>query len=290
MAEVELMALYWTVSGPADVHVGREWSLFDWRDRCREAAGVGYAGIGLWHADIEHQLETRSFREMKEIFDESGLKYLQLEFLDNFWVPKGDPLREASDKRRDMLFEAAVELDAFHIKVGNIPGTPAEIPQLAEAFAELCADARDRAGGVDVVYEFMPFDVNVKTVETALAVVQGANQPNGGLAIDTWHMAKLGIEPEHLRMIPLGCLTWIELSDGQWANMEDPVDEVVNHRNLPGEGQFPIREYVAVAQEMGYDKPWGVEVLSEELRSLPIEEEFKRSYEATIAQFGAPVA
>jgi sugar phosphate isomerase/epimerase len=147
MAEVELMALYWTVSGPADVHVGREWSLFDWRDRCREAAGVGYAGIGLWHADIEHQLETRSFREMKEIFDESGL-----------------------------------------------------------------------------------------------------------------------------------------------ANMEDPVDEVVNHRHLPGEGQFPIREYVAVAQEMGYDKPWGVEVLSEELRSLPIEEEFKRSYEATIAQFGAPVA
>ena len=42
MAEIELMALYWTIAGPADVHTGREWSLFDWRDRCREAARVGY--------------------------------------------------------------------------------------------------------------------------------------------------------------------------------------------------------------------------------------------------------
>ena len=72
--------------------------------------------------------------------------------------------------------------------------------------------------------------------------------------------------------------------------MDDRVDEVVNHRQLPGEGEFDIRGYVAVAQDMGYAGPWGVEVLSEALRDLPIEEIFKRAYETTIAQFGAPVA
>jgi hypothetical protein len=82
---------------------------------------------------------------------------------------------------------------------------------------------------------------------------------------------------------------WIELSDGQWENMEDAVDEVVNHRSLPGEGEFPIREYVKVCQEIGYDRPWGVEVLSSALRELPIEEEFKRSFETTAAQFDAAV-
>ena len=46
MGEVDLMALYWTVSGPVEVHVGREWSLFDWRDRCAEAAKVGFEGSG----------------------------------------------------------------------------------------------------------------------------------------------------------------------------------------------------------------------------------------------------
>jgi hypothetical protein len=39
---------------------------------------------------------------------------------------------------------------------------------------------------------------------------------------------------------------------------------------------------------MGYAEPWGVEVLSEELRNLPMEEIFKRSYETTAAQFDAP--
>ena len=35
----------------------------------------------------------------------------------------------------------------------------------------------------------MPYDVNVQDLDTALRVVEGANAPNGGLAIDTWHMA-----------------------------------------------------------------------------------------------------
>ena len=47
------------------MHVGREWSLFDWGDRCAEAAKVGFRGIGLWHADLEHVLETKP-REMKQ--------------------------------------------------------------------------------------------------------------------------------------------------------------------------------------------------------------------------------
>jgi hypothetical protein len=45
-----------------------------------------------------------------------------------------------------------------------------------------------------------------------------------------------------------------------------------------------------VCRELGYDGPWGVEVLSEEQRSLPIEEEFQRAYETTLAQFRAGVA
>ena len=61
-ADVELLGLYWTVSGPVEVHVGREWSLFDWADRCAEARKVGFSGLGIWHADLEHVLETADAR------------------------------------------------------------------------------------------------------------------------------------------------------------------------------------------------------------------------------------
>jgi sugar phosphate isomerase/epimerase len=286
MGEVELMALYWTVSGPVEVHVGREWSLFDWRDRCAEATKAGFKGIGLWHADVSHQLETRSLDEMAKIFRDAGLKYLEVEFLAEFWVDEGEPARVESDRLRKQLFATATAFDAHHIKVGNIPGTPCELGKLTEAFAELCQDAAQHTAA-RVVYEFMPFDVSVNTLDTALTLVQDAGQPNGALAVDTWHMGKLGIAPEELTRIPAEYLGWVELSDGQYENMPDPIDEVVNRRRLPGEGEFDITGYVEACRQAGYDGPWGVEVLSEELRNLPIEEEFKRAYETTAAQFGA---
>ena len=62
---------------------------------------------------------------------------------------------------------------------------------------------------------------------------------------------------------------------------------MINRRKLPGEGEFPLRGYIAVCRELGYDGPWGVEVLSEELRSLPIEQIFDRAHETTMTQLAA---
>ncbi len=283
-ADVELVGLYWTISGPVKVHYGREWSLFDWADRCAEARKVGFSGIGIWHADLQHVLETRSLADMKKTFDDNGLRHLELEFIMDWFVDPGDERRTASDAMRELLFTAAAELDAHHIKVGNIPGTPCGLPQLTERFAELCADAAERTDA-KIVYEFMPPDVNVQSVDAALEVVAGAGAENGGIAIDTWHMSKLGIAPEELRRIPIEYLSWVELSDGQFEDMDDPVDETINHRRLPGEGEFDIRGYVEVCRDHGYSEPWGVEVLSEELRNQPIDEIFRRAYTTTASQF-----
>jgi sugar phosphate isomerase/epimerase len=281
---VELLGLYWTVSGPVEVHTGREWSLFDWADRCAEARKVGFSGLGIWHTDLQHVLETRSLTEMKDAFDSNGLAYLELEFLMEWFLDEEDERRRASDKIRRLLFDAAGALGAHHIKVGNIPGIPAELSQLTERFGELCADAA-RYTDAKIVYEFMPFDTNVRSVDAALAVVGGADAANGGIAIDTWHMSKLGIAPDDLRRIPLEYLSWVELSDGRLENLDDLVDETVNHRELPGEGEIDLHAYVEACRDHGYAGPWGVEVLSEELRNNPIDVIFRRAYETTAAQF-----
>jgi sugar phosphate isomerase/epimerase len=278
---VQLSNAYWTSAGPVDVHLGREWSQYDFADRCAQAAKVGFAGLGLWHADVEHQLEQRSLREMRQLLDDNGIRCFELEFLMDWFLADGDEDRRAADEMRKLLFEAAAELDAHHIKAGNIPGRPCELPRLKDAYAELCADAALHTSA-KVLYEFMPFDVNVNSVETALEVIDGVD--NTGVVIDTWHMSKLGIAPDDLRKIPLAQLGWVELSDGRVEDMEDRIDETVNHRKLPGEGEFDIRGYVEVCRDIGYGEPWGVEVLSQDLRALPIDEMFRRAYETTAAQ------
>jgi sugar phosphate isomerase/epimerase len=290
MGEVEMVACYWTVSGPVEVHYGREWSTFGWRDRCANAQRAGFSGIGLWHADIKHQLQTGStLPEMARIFADTGLRHLEVEFLADFFAEPGTRERQASDELKPLLLDTAAAFSAHHIKVGNIPGTPCELGRLTEEFAALCDEAAQRTDA-RIAYEFMPFDVNVNALDAALTLVTDAGRPNGGLAIDTWHMSKLGIPPEDMARIPVEYLTWVELSDGRFEDMEDTIDEVVNHRALPGEGEFDIPGYVAAVQAAGYRQPWGVEVLSADLRSLPIEQEFDRAYETTAAQLRAGVA
>lgn len=275
-----ILGSYWTTAGPVEIHHGREWSRYDWPTRCAEAARVGFSGLGLWHADLDHLLERHTHAELLRIFHDHGLRHLELEFLGDWFCQEGTAQRRASDERRKWLFDAAAGLGAHHVKVGNIVGTPCERNRLVDEFGELCADAA-RHHRAPVFYELMPPDVNANSLDAALEVVVGAGADNGGLVLDFWHLGKLGIPPHRLREIPKRYLSYVELSDGMLADMPDPVEETTKHRCLPGEGEFDVRGYVDVLRDLGYGGLWGVEVLSEKLRALPISEMFDRAAEST---------
>ena len=161
---VQLANAYWTSAGPVEVHFGREWSLYDFSERCAQAAETGFVGLGLWHADIQHQLEQRSLADMRRMLDDNGLRCFELEFIWDWFLDESDEARKPADDLRRLLFDAAAALDAHHIKAGNIPGTPCKMPRLKEAYAELVADAAQNCDS-KVLYEFMPFDVNVNSIE-----------------------------------------------------------------------------------------------------------------------------
>lgn len=288
----DVLGSYWTTAGPA-VPAGApfplrgpEWSPFDWTDRCAQAARVGLRGLGLWHEDLRHLLERHSLLQLGRIFTDAGLEYLELEFLMDWYLPDDDPRRSAAQAITQMLFEAAAVMGAHHVKVGNIFGVPVTHGRLVEAFAGLCAQAAT-AHGAPVVYELMPSDVTVHSLDAAIALVTGAGARNGGLALDTWHMGKLGIRPDMLAAIPRHHPVYVELSDGRRHDMADLNEETTSYRLLPGDGEFDLVDYVAALHDIGYHGPWGVEVLSAELRALPIETAFDRMASTTMAVLAA---
>ena len=71
--------------------------------------------------------------------------------------------------------------------------------------------------------------------------------------------------------------------------MCDADDEVVGtlqedtyfRRRLPGEGAFPLVDFVRALHEMGVRVPYAVEVLSDELRGLPPPEAARLAIDAT---------
>jgi sugar phosphate isomerase/epimerase len=276
---VELLESYWTISCGIP-HTDREYSPFDFRERVESAARAGFKGFGIWHADLEHVLKTRSFREMKQILDDNGIKHLELEFLTD-WFLEGERKKQ-SEVRWKLLLDAGEALQVHHIKVGDFFQEKASMPRLIEAFAGLCAEAAER--GTKVGFELMPFAM-IRTLEDSLKLVEGAGKANGGICLDTWHIVKLNIPFDRLRAIPLQYITSVELNDGTFECSWSLHEDTVNHRRLCGDGEFDVRGFVQAVQDAGYDGPWGIEVLSEELRKWPLDRLTSESFRTTMAQF-----
>ena len=275
--KVELLASYWTISCGIP-HTDREYSPFDFRDRVESAARAGFKGFGIWHADLEHVLKTRSLREMKQILDDNGITQIELEFLID-WFLEGERKRQ-SDIRKKLLLDAAEALGAHHVKVGDFFQEKATMPQLIDAFAGLCTEAAER--GTKVGFELMPFAM-IQTLEGSLKLVEGTN--NGGICLDTWHIVKLKIPFDRVRQIPLQFITSVELNDGTFECPWSLHEDTVNHRRLCGEGEFDVTGFIRAVQDAGYDGPWGIEVLSAELRQWPLERLTTEAFRTTFAQF-----
>lgn len=280
MADVELIASYWTIAGDVHPHSPTEYSPFDFEDRVVAASKAGFKGVGIKEADLEHILERRSIREMKQILDDNGMKHVELEFITD-WFLEGEK-KKNSDKTKLLLLKAAETLGARHIKVGDFDMNTVPMPRLIESFAALCADAADY--GTKILFELI-VDAMIRTLPETLEMVQGADAENGGIMIDLWHMVKLGISYEDVARIPSRYLLGIEINDGTlecpWSLHEDTI----NHRCLCGEGEFDVQGFVGRMLEAGYAGPWGIEVLSKDLRKLSLSEAATRAFNTTIAQF-----
>lgn len=276
---VELLASYWTISCGIP-HTDREYSPFDFRERVESAARAGFKGFGLWHADLEHVLKTRSLLEMKQILDDNGITYIELEFLTD-WFLEGERKKQ-SDIRKKLLLDAAQTLHAHHVKVGDFFQEKATMPRLIDAFAGLCSEAAGR--GTKVGFELMPFAM-IQTLEESLKLVEGAGADNGGICLDAWHIVKLKIPFDRVRRIPLQYITSVELNDGTFECPWSLHEDTVNHRRLRGEGEFDVTGFVRAVEDAGYDGPWGIEVLSAELGEWPLERLTNEASRTTMAQF-----
>ena len=277
--DVELLASYWTISSGLP-HTDREYSPFDFKDRVEAAARAGFKGFGLWHADLDHVLESRSLKEMKQILDDNGMKYVELEFLTD-WFLDGERKKQ-SDIQKQKLLMAAEALQAKHVKVGDFFREQCPMPRLIDAFAELCADAAKH--GTRIGFELMPFSM-IDTLADSLAMVEGAGAENGGIVFDLWHLVKLKIPYEEVSRVPAQYLLSVELNDGTFEAPWSLHEDTINHRRLCGEGEFDIKSFIDCVQRAGYAGPWGIEVLSEELRQWSLEKLTTRSFETTMAQF-----
>jgi sugar phosphate isomerase/epimerase len=273
---VELMCLFWTTAGifPGQAEISR----FDFRDRVEAAARAGFKGIGIWHTDLEHILVHRTLKEIKTILDDNGMKYLELEFLTD-WFLEGARKSE-SDSRKKRLFEASAVLNTRHVKVGDFYNSAVPMPRVVESFAGLCREAQQY--GATIGFEVMGCAM-IDNLLDAITLVESAGASNCGLIIDIYQVVHQGWTFEQIKRIPLKHLLNVELNDGM---LPGSPDDEPSGRRFCGEGQYDIQGLIQCMQEMSYQGPWAVEVMSEKLAPLPLEYLSQQAFSTTMAAFG----
>ena len=273
---IELMNLFWTTAGIAPGQ--GEISPYDFKDRVEAAARAGFKGVGLWHTDLEHVMLHRPLKEMKMILDDNGMKCFELEFLVDWFVEGGR--KSESDTRKHRLLEASAALNASHVKIGDFYNVPCPLPRVTEAFAALCAEAEGY--GATIGFEMMSCSM-IDKLQDAITMLETAGAKNGGIILDIVQVEQLKIPFAEIRQIPLQYLMGIELNDG--ALPGSPLYDPARMRRICGEGDFDIQGLIRCVFDMGYMGPWAVEVMSEELARIPLQELSNRAFQTTLAQF-----
>jgi len=284
--KVELLASYWTLAGDVDPTgaVGPDFSPFTFRERVEAIAKVGFTGMGIWHTDLYHALQSTNLADMKRILVDNGIRHLELEFLFDWFLPNGSEKKARSDEEKAKLLNAAEALGARHLKVGDFFNTPYEMNRVVEAFAGLCKDAAN--AGTNILFEVMPFSM-IANLTDALTMCELADADNGGLMIDTWHIVKMRTPYAELAAAPKRFILGVELNDG-YIDTPDGMDmltETTQHRAFPGQGEFDMPGFMSAVAATGYDGPYGVEVIRADNRRRSVDELAEIGWRTAMAQF-----
>ena len=280
MPDQDLLATCWTTAGDAAPLRGDERRPLPLRERVESAAAAGFRGFGLVYADLVVAERDDGMAGIRSLLDDNGLVHLELELLTDWWAD--GPRRRRSDEVRRKLLEAAGALGARHVKVApDVSGEPWDHDRWAAEFAVLAEDARQ--AGTRVGLEFLPWS-NIRTVHDGLRLVRDAGHDAGGLVIDVWHTERAGTPPAELAGVPLRHIVGVELSDADADQVGTLFEDTANRRRLCGEGSFDLQGCIRALRAAGWAGPWGVEILSEAFRRLPVGEAVAAAFATARAQ------
>ncbi|MFD9186861.1 sugar phosphate isomerase/epimerase family protein [Streptomyces phaeochromogenes] len=274
MTTEDLLATCWTTAGDAAPGRPDQRSPLMLRERVEAAGSAGYRGFGLLYADLVEAERAYGLPGIRSLFEDNGLVHIELELLTDWWAD-GAP-RAASDVVRLELLRAAEALGARHLKIGpDVEDRPWELDLWAEEFATLAAQAD--GVGARLGIEFLPWS-NLKTVHDGLRLVEAAGHPAGGLIIDVWHTERAHTPPADLASVPASRIVGVELNDADSQVIGTLFEDTVRRRRLCGEGSFDLTGIISALRTAGWTGPWGVEILSDAHRALPVREAAEAAY------------
>lgn len=103
---------------------------------------------------------------------------------------------------------------------------------------------------------------------------------------EPWDHDRWVAEFAELAAVPLRHIVGVELSDADADQVGTLFEDTANRRRLCGEGSFDLQGCIGALRAAGWTGPWGVEILSEDFRRLPVRWAAAAAFATAEAQLG----
>jgi sugar phosphate isomerase/epimerase len=157
---------------------------------------------------------------------------------------------------------------------------------LTMLWTRVSEESLDRLGrvadviGVRLAMEFAPSPV--ATLDQAEAIVNVLGPARATILADTFHFFRAGSTRSMLETVQVEHIGIVQFNDALPAESDDYMHETVDRRAWPGDGEFDLDWFAATLRQRGWHGVVAVEVLSAELRRLPVAEYARRGYQTTV--------
>ena len=232
------------------------------REKLSAIAAAGFDGIEIFEQDfIAHD---GSPSEVGAMIRDHGLEIpLFQPFRDFEGLPA--PLRAKAFDRAERKFDLMQQLGTDLVLVCSTchPASLGGVDRAADDFAELGERAAKR--GLRIGYEALAWGKHVDDHRNAWEIVRRADHPNVGLILDSFHTLGRKLSPESIRSIPGDKIFFVQLADAPQIEM-DLLYWSRHFRNMPGEGDLPVTDFMRAVTATGYDGPISLEIFNDQFR------------------------
>jgi len=222
-------------------------------------ADGGCRAMEVWLTKLEKHLEKSSIAEVHKLLGDRGMAVPVASYQGGLLLSHGAARTAAFDHFKKRL-DVCQALGIRTIVLVADFATPIDERSLGTAVSSLNQAAIWAAGfGVTLALEFRGSDTFCTSLDTALALVAQANEPNLGVCLDLFHFYKGPSKPEDYAGLTAANLAHVQLCDVPGVPRELMTDA---DRVLPGEGDFHLEPLAATLKRIGYAGTVSVELMN----------------------------
>jgi 4-hydroxyphenylpyruvate dioxygenase len=226
------------------------------------ASKAGFRAVELFENDLT--FFSGKPRDARQLAANLGLEIVALQPLRDFEAMP-DPMRrrnfERAARKLDLMHELGARLLCLCSNVS--PDAIDDAERAACDLAELADLARQH--GMRIGYEALAWGRHVKDWTAAWDIVRAADRDNLGVVLDSFHICARGNPIEPIAGLPAERIALVQVADAPALTM-DLLSLSRHYRCYPGQGDYPIVDYLDAVTRSGYRGPLSLEIFNDQFR------------------------